>query len=137
MAEVRNFISFKVSGLEQPLFSPKGDMEVPSGRRLSAEIMEKLSASGFSVSSLTQRDYYGWEWTLLVNEFELSCVLQVLDCPLLIVGPLPGLKKLVFPHANRKAEAKAVEVIVKLLGELKGVSNVEVLTKSQYERLQQ
>jgi len=136
MAEQRNFISFKAVGLEEPSFSPTGDIEIPSGRRLSERIMERLSASGFAARNLTQRDYYGWEWTLIVDRFKLSCVLQVLDSPLLIVGPIPGLKKLAFPQAGRIAETKGGEAIVRLLEELQGVSNIVVLSKEQYERQQ-
>jgi hypothetical protein len=90
--------------LQDSVYDVNGDPLVPGGRTLAEGISEFLRSRGLNVSSVEQRDYYGWEfhwwdgWNLIV------AVLQVASARgwEFAVGDSSGIS-LLFPRKSRES----------------------------------
>jgi hypothetical protein len=62
--------------LEDVLYDATRDPSIPGGRPLAERVAEFLRSRGLDVSSVAQRDYYGWDFRRRDGRNFITAVLQ-------------------------------------------------------------
>ena len=62
--------------LQDDVFDTNGELLIPGGRPLARVISEYLRSRGLNVSSVAQRDYYGWDFRWKDGWNRITAVLQ-------------------------------------------------------------
>ncbi len=95
--------------LEDVVYDANGDPLIPGGRPLAERVAEFLRSRGLDVSSVAQRDYYGWDFRWKDGRNFITAVLQPaagVHRWLILVSDTSWVS-LLFPKMTRESVRKA------------------------------
>jgi hypothetical protein len=107
MAQLILHVQFD-NDLQDAVFDTNGDPLVPGGKPIAEGVSKFLRSRGLSVSSVEQRDYYGWEFNWRDGWNFITAVLGVAYARQwqIVVVDSSGIN-LLFPKKSRDAVQKA------------------------------
>src|SRR5262249_12116265 len=119
MIPVRIAVEFE-SKTDDAVWDDAGNLIVPAGKRIAQDIREILLVNGIEVTPVSQRDFYGWEFSLTYRYHSILAVLQNAEKWLLVLGEMRLLPNLFLRRATRSS-LEAVASIIKQRIETSGL----------------
>jgi hypothetical protein len=85
MGNNRTFVTFESSLPSDAVFAESGDVDVSPGRNICEKLIADIRCEGIVVSEPVQREFYGWEFTVQLEENIVWILLQWVEPWLLII----------------------------------------------------
>ena len=131
MGSHRNFVTFEADLPDDTVFAESGDISVPGGRNVCAELVEIFRSEGMSTSDPEQHEFYGWELTANLHGTETWVLLQRTE-PWLLIIENRSQKSSLFRKTPTPTDASLnfIDYALKKSGKF---SNVSWFTRNEYE----
>jgi hypothetical protein len=131
MTDQRTFATFDADLLDDSEFSEAGDILVPGGRSICAELAQLLSIEGFQISKPTQHEFYGWEMTVERDDISTWILLQGGEPWLMIVEGRSGM--LGWLGKSKSPSEQVLALLDATIKKCSHFSKVAWFTRKEYE----
>lgn len=118
MLNQRIAIEFE-SEADDAVWDEAGNLLIPGGKRVAEGISEFLRTNGVEVSLVSQRSFFGWEFSLTYRKHRILAVVQHAEKWLVVLGETRLLPNL-FLRSPTRSPLDAVGSIIKQAIETKG-----------------
>jgi hypothetical protein len=119
---------------DDALWNEQGDLQIPGGRHIADLIANSLRSVGKQCSEVSQRSFYGWQFSIETDSSSALAVLQQSTEWLLVLGANESLLDWLGGKRSSEETLQQLAVSVKaVLEKDEHISNVRVMKEKEYE----